>query len=178
MSSNECIIPECYIDSCLIEVLLHADREHVNHQKGNGTVAREMKNKFREAFCVRIIDEDRKELDYLKEFDPINETDCLRFWKHRDKHHFMIQLRPVIENWIISACEKVGILLKDYYLPGSVNELKRISKSVASKKDPRFVKLFKDLVKKESEPVLQLKNWLEYLKTNKFNVDVNRLKNG
>ena len=58
MSSNECIVPECYIDSCLIEVLLNADRSHVNHQKGNGKVAREMKIKFANDFCIGVIDED------------------------------------------------------------------------------------------------------------------------
>src|SRR5882762_3666354 len=101
MSSNRCIIPECYIDSCLIEVLLYADRDHVNHQKGNGTVAREMKNKFGDAFCIGIIDEDRKMLDYLIEFNPVTETISLKLWKHKTKHHYMIQMRPVIESWIL-----------------------------------------------------------------------------
>lgn len=178
MSSNRCIIPECYIDSCLIEVLLHVEKDHVNHQKGNGTVAREMKSSFENDFCIGIIDEDRKALDYLKEFKQIRESAYLKLWKHGNKHHFIIQLRPVIEKWILAACDNIGMNLTDYNLPGSLIDLKKITKSVSSKKDPRFTQLFKDMGKKGSEPVLQLQSWLKYFKENKFNIDINHLING
>ena len=68
-NSNKCIIPECYIDSCLIEVLLVEDRDFVNHHKGNGKVAKEMQENFESEFCLGIIDEDKEQLDYLKMFD-------------------------------------------------------------------------------------------------------------
>ena len=105
MSSNSVFIPECYVDSCLIEVLIIADKNHVNHQKGNGTVVREMKKSFNNSFCVGIIDEDRKDLDYLNEFDLVKGTEFLKLWKHRQKHQYMVQLRPVVEKWILVANE-------------------------------------------------------------------------
>jgi hypothetical protein len=178
MSSNECIIPECYIDSCLIEVLLFADRNHVNHQKGNGTVAREMKIKFAETFCVGIIDQDRKQLDYLEEFNLAVEANSLKLWKHKSGHHYMIQICPVIEEWILSVCNQTEVLLKKYDLPESLLGLKKETKSIASKKDQRFVKLFKELVKEKNESVVRLQSWLKYLKDNKYNADINQLKNG
>jgi hypothetical protein len=178
MSSNKCIIPECYIDSCLVEVLLFADKDHVNHQKGNGTVAREMKSKFDDTFCIGIIDEDRKALDYLLEFQLLTETNHLKLWKHEEKAHYIIQLRPVIEKWILNICENEGILLKDFDLPAVLNQLQKVSKSVTSKNDIRFIRLFKHILRSKSEPVLQLKGWLEYLKTNTFKVDINYLING
>ena len=178
MSSNECIIPECYIDSCLVEVLLQADRDHVNHQKGNGTVASEMKNKFGSEFCVGLIDEDRKSLDYLKEFNPINETNYLKLWRHKEKQHYIIQIRPVIEKWILSICRDSVIVINEYGLPEAWIDLAKVTKSVSSKKDQRFIRLFKEMRKREVKPVLQLKNWLEYLKVNKYNVDINQLTNG
>jgi hypothetical protein len=178
MSSNECIIPECYIDSCLIEVLLYADRNHVNHQKGNGTVAREMKFKFVNAFCVGIIDQDRKQLDYLEEFNLAIDANDLKLWKHKSGHQYIIQICPVIEAWLLSACEAIGILLKNYNLPESLVGFKKEAKSIASKRDQRFVKLFKDMVKGKSESIIQLQNWLSYLKENQYNADINQLKNG
>ncbi len=178
MSSNNCIIPECYIDSCLVEVLLQANRDHVNHQKGNGTVAREMKSKFANDFCVGIIDEDRKQLDYLKEFDLKFKANGLKLWKHKSWNQYMIQICPVIEEWILAVSNGIGMTLHDYDLPVSLVELKKETKAVASKADHRFIKLFKDLIKKESEPMVQLKNWLEYLKENKYNADINQLTNG
>jgi hypothetical protein len=178
MSSNNCIIPECYIDSCLTEVLLVADRNHVNHQKGNGTVVGEMKSKFENDFCVGVIDEDGKKLDYLEEFRMLTEGNYLKLWKHQTKNHYMIQLRPVMEKWIITICDEFGIDLRSFGLPDKWGDLVRISKSVTSKRDQRFVRLFKEMKRREIKPILKLQDWLKYLNENKYNVDINRLING
>src|SRR5579859_4021786 len=111
MNSNRCVIPECYVDSCLIEVLLQADRDHVNHQKGNGNVVNEMKKRFENDFCIGVVDEDREPLDYLKEFVGIAESDYLKLWKHKEKNQYIIQIRPVIEKWIMVLCGENGISL-------------------------------------------------------------------
>jgi hypothetical protein len=177
MNSNQCIIPECYVDSCLVEVLLYAGKNHVNHQKGNGTVTKEMRGKFVDGFCVGIIDEDRKDLDYLKEFTLLKETDHLKLWKHKDKHHFIIQLRPVIEQWILYNCNKAGIDLTEFELPSTVRQLMKVSKSTTSKSDTRFVQLFKKMVNHEVEAVMELKKWLEYLRNNNYQADIKELMN-
>ncbi len=180
MSSNECIITECYIDSCLIEVLLFAGRDHVNHQKGNGTVAKRMKEGFSGLFCIGIIDEDRKQLDYLKEFDVEIETQYLKFWKHKKENHFIVQVRPVIEQWILNICKKAKIDLNDdkFKLPNTLKPLMRVTKSQQSKTDIRFISLFKRMLKEQCEPIMQLKNWIEELKKENNNFDINELKNG
>jgi hypothetical protein len=175
MINNQCVIPECYIDSCLVEVLLFAGKNHVNHQKGNGTVAKEMKEKFEDAFCVGIIDEDRKELDYLKEFSLLKETEHLKLWKHENKHHYIIQLRPVIEEWILTNCSTVEIDIGEFKLPNTVRQLMKISKSVASKNDERFIQLFKKMMQQNVEAVMELKKWLEYLRNNNYQADIKEL---
>lgn len=177
MSSNSVFIPECYVDSCLIEVLIIADKNHVNHQKGNGTVVREMKKSFNNSFCVGIIDEDRKDLDYLNEFDLVKGTEFLKLWKHRQKHQYMVQLRPVVEKWILNICAKGNIDLTQFSLPTELKPLQKISKSVSSKTDVRFVNLFKMIVKTNSDAAIQLKNWLLYLKEKNYNADINELRN-
>jgi hypothetical protein len=174
MGKNSCVIPECYVDSCLIEVLLFAGRDHINHQKGNGNVANEMKGKFNGDFCIGIIDEDREPLDYLNEFQPVIESKYLKLWKHTEKNHYIIQIRPVIEKWIISLCEEYQIPLKE--LPEKWIDLAKISKSVTSKHDERFISLFKEMRKREVWPVMQLQQWIKYLMENKYNADINQLK--
>lgn len=57
-------------------------------------------------------------------------------------------------------------------------ELVKMSKSVSSKEDQRFVSLFKEMKRKKVKPMVQLQQWLEYLKVNKYNADINQLKNG
>lgn len=129
MSSNYCIIPECYIDSCLVEVLLQADnRSRVNHKKGNGTVTSRMGDDFGDNFCIGIIDEDREPLDFLRDECVVKvENNHLKLWKHKGKHHYIIQLRPVVEKWIISVCVEGNISLKNHGLPDG---WKRVSKNV------------------------------------------------
>lgn len=177
MSSNECIIPECYIDSCLIEVLLFAEKNHVNHQKGNGTVAKCMKEDFADGFCIGVIDEDRHVLDYLQEFEVKIESVGLKLWQHKLKPHYIIQIRPVIEQWIINVCETSQISLIQFSLPNEIKSLKKESKSRESKKDIRFINLFRELLNKQCDEVMKLKSWLEYLKNKKYNVDINELIN-
>ena len=47
------IIPECYIDTNLVETLIITDG--CNHQKGCNTVVKTMQQKFANAFSVGII---------------------------------------------------------------------------------------------------------------------------
>ena len=138
-------------------------------------MASKMKDKFNEGFCVGIIDEDRKNLDYLKEFVLAIENKYLKLWKHNTKNQYIIQIRPVIEKWVLKICEDSGINIGDFNLPDDWKKLVMITKSVSSKEDQRFIRLFKEMKKRKVEPVLQLQSWLEYLKTNKFNADINRL---
>jgi hypothetical protein len=175
MSSNKCIIPECYIDSCLIEVLLIADKNHVNHQKGNGTVAREMKNKFKNDFCIGIIDEDRIPLDYLSTFELKKKDDYLALWQHNNLNQYIIQVRPVVEKWILNICERNNIDLALFELPADLKPLQRITKSISSKNDQKFIKLFKHMKGVNCAPLLQLKGWIDFLKENKQNANLDLL---
>ncbi len=174
-NSNKCIIPECYIDSCLVEVLLVADRDFVNHHKGNGKVAKEMKENFGNDFCLGIIDEDKEQLDYLKEFKEEKVTGYLKLWKHMGKHHYIIQIRPVVEKWILEICKDNEINLADFNLPTDLKALLKITKSVSSRKEERLVKLFKQMKNKNCSPVIELKNWIEFLKENKHNTNLDLL---
>lgn len=55
------IIPECYIDTNLVETLIITDG--CNHQKGCNTVVKTMQQKFANAFSVGIIDEDKRQVE-------------------------------------------------------------------------------------------------------------------
>jgi len=174
-NSNKCIIPECYIDSRLVEVLLVADKDFVNHHKGNGKVAREMQNNFNNDFCIGIIDEDKEQLDYLKFFEAKKITDFLILWKHKEKHHYIIQIRPVIEKWFLRICNENKIDLADFNLPTDLKQLLKITKSINSRRDKNFIKLFKQMESKDCKPMIELKNWIEFLKANKYDSNLDLL---
>jgi len=178
-NSNKCIIPECYIDSCLVEVLLKADKDFVNHQKSNGKVANEMKMKFKNDFCIGIIDEDKERLDYLNDFKEVKTTDDLKLWQRNDKRQYIIQIRPVMEKWILKVCASNQIDVTDakYQLPTELRQLMKITKSVSSRRDERFIKLFKTMLEKKCKAIMDLKNWIEYLKEKNYQADINELIN-
>ena len=179
------IIPECNIDTNLINVLLRAaHKKGVNHGKGISTVANKMKNGHNEQFSVGVIDRDEEDIDYVKrEFEIINSSIgkyCL-LHKHSKRHHYIIQICPVIETWICNVAKDVEIdLVTEYSLPAVPKELKKITGKVVSKYDPTFEKLFKHILRRSEEvnfePVLKLQNWLRILVDNNYSADINELR--
>lgn len=177
------IIPECYVDTCLVNVLLGLEKASVNHGKGNTTVTQKMKDRFNDKFCVAIIDNDKRKVDYLKECEQLNNTieDYAILFKHKAKHHFIIMLCPESETWICKVAKQLSInMLEDYSLPDTPTGLSKMTKNVKSKDDISFINLFKQIVKEAEthnfEPVLKLKYWLNYLADNNYQVDVNNLR--
>jgi hypothetical protein len=168
------IIPECYIDTNLIETLV-PDKGY-NHQKGCGTVTRVMKERFSDSFALAIIDKDKKEVDYLNEFSEIcNSNGLLYLHQHKSRPHYIIQICPAIERFILTSSDSAGISLGDFNLPNDLDSLKKLSKTITSKNDNRFKGLFKALLKSDVEEIRLLKAWVVYLKSNKYNIDIKHL---
>lgn len=188
MPSAKSVIPECYIDSNLFNVLLNYEKESVNHTKGNGTVVTKMQRSFANTFCVGIIDEDKRELPQLKkeydfiEIENINGYFKLFAHKNKLKKHFLIQIVPEIETWICNVAAELGVNLSDFEInANSPKELAKITKAVDKKTDPRFKSLFKHFIKmsndKDFKPVLELKRIIEMIVNENYTVDINKLKN-
>lgn len=171
------IIPECYIDTNLIETIVPTTRGY-NHQKGAGTVTRLMQNKLSDKFAVGIVDRDKKQLKYVEEFDIKIDIGDLLLFKHKNqqKHHYLIFINPAMEKWIMKNADEAGISLQDYGLPDNLKELTKITKKVTSKKDNTFKKLFRELKIRNPKNVEILSNWIKYLKENPYNVDINEIR--
>lgn len=89
MKYNE-IMPECYIDSTLIGSLLDAN---VSHKYNCAEVAKEMENgRYKDAFAVGIIDNDKRKISYIEDFEEFGRTDNLTFLKHKSKHQYVIKV--------------------------------------------------------------------------------------
>ncbi len=64
MSTDLSILPECYVDTNLLETLVPPHKGY-NHQKGCGTVVQRMQGKLQDCFAVGILDKDKKITPYL-----------------------------------------------------------------------------------------------------------------
>jgi hypothetical protein len=169
------IIPECYVDTNLVETLVPPHKQY-NHQKGCGTVTKIMKEKFTDSFALGIIDKDKKEVDYLKEFNEISKTDSLILHKHKTRHHYILQIAPGIEQFIFKCLEDVGLSLSQFNLPQNLDLFRKESKTINSKNDDRFTKLFEALRNEKSADILQLSTIINYLKERNYQADENELK--
>lgn len=172
---DESVIPECFVDTNLLETLVPPNARY-NHQKGCGTVTKVMKERFAERFALGIIDKDKYEVDYLKEFEEVCSYGSLILHKHKSRHHYIIQINPAIERFILNCADVVGISLRDFNLPTNFELLKKESKTVISKKDERFKKLFKSLKHHQAPEIIKLGSWISYLKEKNYKADMTILK--
>lgn len=175
MKHND-IMPECYIDSTLVGSFLDAQ---VNHKHNCNEVAREMeKGKHKDVFAVGIIDNDKRKISYVEEFDEIGKTDNLVFLKHPNKHHYIIKVgkkHKAMETFIKANVEAMDKKMEDYDLPSNLDKLIETTKdSITTQKDPRILKLCKEL--RTSPEGAIMKEVLKYLAENKYNADIETLK--
>lgn len=170
------IMPECFIDTTLVRSLLDAN---VSHKHSCNEVAREMeKGKYKDAFAIGIIDNDKRKISYIESFVEIGRTDNLTFLKHRDKHHYVIKVgkeHKAMETFIKANVDAIGMKMEDFNLPSDLAELIEQTKdSVSTQKDPRILNLCKTM--RQSPEVAKLQDVLAYLAANKYNVDIEELK--
>lgn len=170
-------MPECYLDTNLVEFLL-GRANSVNHKKGMSSVAAKMKEKrFADSFAVAIIDDDKRRLKELDECLKIERLwhRGLKLFKQPQKQHYFIQLSPAIEKWILRECEKANIDLALYNLPVNFLDLKNM-KGYTQRNDERFKKLFEDMLQNENcDEMIELKRWLLFLKQNNYNTNIDLL---
>ncbi|MDF7820305.1 hypothetical protein P1X15_21975 [Runella sp. MFBS21] len=173
------VIPECYIDTKLIKVLV-PPQNHYNHQKGCSNVVKVMKEKLAGDFALGIIDRDKVELGYASEFDLATElTGVLQLCKHRTRNHYLIFIEPAIEKWIIRNADDAGISLINFGLPHDFDSLRKLTKTSKSENnDPfsfHFQKLFKELKRQSPKGISILSFWINYLKANQYNANLQYL---
>jgi len=176
MKVNYAIIPECYTDTNLVETITGSFNAF-NHQKSCNEVSKTMQNKLADSFAVGIIDKDKKHINYLNEFELAASSEDLFLFKHPLKHHYIIQISPAIESFIIKSANEVGISLKTFGLSDDLNGLKKITKRQTSRTNPILRRLFSELKNKKAPQVVTLSNWISYLKENTYHTNLEEIKN-
>lgn len=165
------VMPECYVDTNLIEYLLDAG---VNHQHCCSKVVGQLKTTFANRFAIGIVDKDKVELGYFRECDVIANTRHLTLMKHREKCQFLITVAPAIDKFVLDCSKDCGVNTQDYGIPSDLKAFTKISKRVTSNADRRFKALFVAI--KDNQEVCLLRNVLEYLSEEKYNANLEYLK--
>lgn len=123
------IIPECYVDTALMEVLGFGD---INHKLNNSEVIKTLDNKgYNNTIGIGVIDRDKNQPKRLKdEYKVIKRVDDLELYQKRDNSNRFIIVHPVIEKWIDSEAKKYQINRNKYGLPQDFKAFKDMTKDI------------------------------------------------
>ena len=165
---------------------MQTDRR-LKHTKGCYNVV----NRFREVkgkkgdlldspFGLGIVDKDRRELDFLKnECDDKQkiETAMLLVWKHKIKNHYIIQLEPPLEKWIVQIMDECNLKIEDFGYSRIYKKLKaEIKNDIDNEKDSNLNKLVNTFVNLNHPVIKNLKTILLYFKDKTINADIEELR--
>jgi len=155
--NNLSILPECYGDTLLLEML---GFKRLNHQtSGIGQVIKVMREKYQNRLAIGIIDADKKITPtYFKEFLLEKEENGIRLLKHTNQNHFLIMVSPALEGFILKAAQEVEIQSKTF---DSLKKLKRITKSIHVSRNQEFKNFLNTLRQKKAPGFLTIQNWLK-----------------
>lgn len=177
MKLDYLVMPECYIDTALIETIVPPDNQRgYNHQMGCNKVANKMQNDLKDDFALGIIDKDKRSIKYIDEFILITNVKNLFLYKHLKRQHYIIQIYPAIERFILESCSEVDIDLSAYGLENDLEKLKQKTKKQTSKRDPQLINLFKELKIRNASQIVTLTKWINYLKINNFHSQLEEIK--
>ena len=168
------ILPECHVDTNLVETIVPPTKSGYSHRNGCDNVVKAMLEAkgLKDGFALGIVDEDKKRLKYSEEFELIADRTYLKLLKHPLKDHYLIYIVPAVEKWIIYNADEVNINLSDFGFPHNFSELTKHTKVQDSSKNPKFKKLFKALIKAEASGMMLLHKWINYLKEHPYDANL------
>lgn len=163
MQRENIVVPECYVDTNLMNVLVG---KACNHKKGCTNVCKVLDEKLQDQFAIAVIDRDKKEPASVQNYELIAQNQFLMVSKHRQRPHYLIHICPAIEEFILVAAAELKVDLAEYGLPTDRDQLKQKTKTVTAKEDEKFARLFRSL--RSASNIRCLDELLQYLLSNKY----------
>lgn len=158
------ILPECYVDTNLIEYLMHGT---VSHQQGCNQVVGTLKRRFSDRFAVGVIDKDKVKVGYLAECELVIETDHLCVLKHKELPHFLITVKPAIDRFLLDCAKRQGVRPDSFGIPSQLKAFTKQSKKETSNHDSAFRNLI--IALKDDSEIVFLGKTLRYLQECQYN---------
>lgn len=171
-------IPECYFDTVLLKKLLRTNKR-LMHRKGCNNVIRDLESeRLKNSFAVALIDKDKTELNYLKECKVLYDAEKLILLKHANKNHFIIQLNPPLEKWIVEILNENNLRIEDFGYSGNYKKLKKqIKADIDDESDEKLNRVLNAIIKTDCLTIKKIKSFLIYLKEKNYDADLNELRN-
>ncbi len=158
------LLPECYADTLLIDILGY---KNPNHQPSISEVANAMSHRgYKNQLAIGVIDKDKNMPAYFADFEVLKRTESLELKKHPQKKHYTIILCPAFEVFIQTAAEEVKIDLAKFGF-GNLKYFKSVCKSIHAAKNQNLKQLLNTINQKQAPSTEQIKNWINEIIENK-----------
>lgn len=151
---NSQIIPECYADTLLVEMLGFL---RPNHQLGIGKVLGLFDKTLKNRPAVGIIDDDKVKPKSLGTFELVEENFGIK--RFRKEKHFVLVISPAFEDWIYDNAEAKEVDPANY----GFSDRKRFRdacKKVDAGKNPNLKNFLNTLKQKKAPGFEQLTDWI------------------
>jgi len=159
MADSRNILPECYADTLLVEVL---GFKKANHQFSIGQVFKIMEDKMATRLAVGVTDKDKKiTAKYYAAFQEQTMEHGVRILKIPDKKHYLIEHIP-LEKFLFQAAENVDVDPARYGF-SSIRALSKITKSHKIDKNQQFRQFLNTLLQKETPSFMFIQRKLRQL---------------
>lgn len=165
------VLPECYVDTNMIEYLLDAA---ANHQHCCSKVVGELNSTFADRFAIGIIDKDKVELGYVRECEEIANTPHLTLMKHRTRPQYLITISPAVDGFILDCAKTQDVDPRTFDIPSDLKRFTKVSKSITSNTDNRFKLLFAAI--KDNAEFVALRQTLKYMSENLYDTKEEQLR--
>ena len=165
------IVPECYVDTNLVQILMQI--KGVNHQNSCGQVTNVIKNRFKDKFAMGIVDNDNLQSNYSNACVEIAHSDDIILCKHPENQPYVIKINHVMERFILNSAKDANVDLKEFDIPDDLEGLKNITKSKNCLENNDLRRAIKAV--SSSNEMQLLTEVLKYLQTNKYNSNSDEL---
>lgn len=153
-------VPECHADTTLVRFLTNGYPD-IDHERGIGDVANNLESiKVAHAILVGIVDDDRRQPTYLKDFDLLEKENGVLLKKKPGAEHYVISVMPAIEKFLIENCKSIGEKPSDYGFPDDLKQFCKHTKKPEIEQNQRFIDLLKELKTKNAPGMLTLEKML------------------
>lgn len=176
MAKDLYIVPECYVDTNMVETLLavaNTPTHGVNHQHGCNTVVNTMR-KMKGNVAVGVIDNDKRRVSYLDECREIASLDHIKLFRHKVDPHYIFLISPAMDGLMLDAATFMGVDVSLYGFSSNLKDFTEKTKSIQANNDPAIKRLIKSL--KDYSELVAFRNALSYIKQNRFQIDEDCLK--
>lgn len=154
------VLPECYCDTLLIQLLI---QRIPNHQTdGIGEVIRVLEEHFKTRKAIGVVDNDKDlkkhKASFYSQFVFQKKENDVTLKKHPDRENYLMMLTPALEKFILKAANECGIPANE--IPFTEKRLRQLTKSMEAGKNQELKQFLNRIIQKKSPGTETLKNWI------------------